>query len=540
MGRGCVLQLVAALSCAVACSATRGQSEYSRADRFTLPELPRYTSNEVVSESVGSVKPAGAAVLVLNEPQLLESDVPLPINLATCLRLADARPLVVAAAQAGVWVAEAQLERAKVLWVPTLTFGFDYIRHDGGGPDFNKGILTAPSLNYFYGGGGLIQWVNLTDAYFEPIVARHALSARNWDIQAAKNDALLQTARAYFHVHEARGRFTGSLYTVERGRELVDRIAELGRDLVPGVEVERARNFLADLEQRATREREAWRVSSADLTQVLRLDPRAVIVPREPDHLQITIVDPARSLDDLVAVAIRNRPELAAQQATVRAAEARLRREKARPLLPVVGLNGFQTSGGMLLQGGIFGLGPNGSLDQWSGRADVSIQAIWQLEGFGLGNLARIKKQRGSQSEAIIGLYRAQDSVAAEVTTAHAIVQSAAARVLQADRSLRAALATFDRTYEGLSQTTRFGDVLVPVNRPQEVVYALQLLKLTFDEYFSTVAEYNRAQFDLYHALGYPARELSVMRAPGDLLPIDTSRPGYLPAVVEGLPPADD
>src|SRR5262245_42293287 len=93
----------------------------------------------------------------LGSAPLHPSDLPLPINLATALRLSDARPLVVASAQASVWVAEAQLTRAKVLWIPTLMFGFDYIRHDGGGPDFNKGILTAPSVNFFYGGGSLIQ-----------------------------------------------------------------------------------------------------------------------------------------------------------------------------------------------------------------------------------------------------------------------------------------------------------------------------------------------------------------------------------------------
>ena len=95
-----------------------------------------------------------------------------PINLATALRLSDARPLIVAAAQASVWVAEAQLTRAKVLWVPQLNVGGDYIRHDGGGPDFNKGILTAPSVNFFYGGGGLWEIVALTDVFFEPLVKR--------------------------------------------------------------------------------------------------------------------------------------------------------------------------------------------------------------------------------------------------------------------------------------------------------------------------------------------------------------------------------
>ncbi len=78
-----------------------------------------------------------------------------------------------AAAQASAWVSEAQLQKAKVLWVPTLNLGFDYIRHDGYGPDLNRGVnvpqgenaLGQPSpgdlgrplnqnINFFYSGAG--------------------------------------------------------------------------------------------------------------------------------------------------------------------------------------------------------------------------------------------------------------------------------------------------------------------------------------------------------------------------------------------------
>ena len=45
----------------------------------------------------------------LKAPKPLATDHRFPINLATALRLSDARPLIVAAAQAGVWVAEADL-----------------------------------------------------------------------------------------------------------------------------------------------------------------------------------------------------------------------------------------------------------------------------------------------------------------------------------------------------------------------------------------------------------------------------------------------
>ena len=478
-----------------------------------------------------------ATGLTLKPAPLEPTDLRFPINLATALRLSDARPLIVAAAQASVWVAEAELTRAKVLWVPTLNVGFDYIRHDGGGPDFNKGIMTAPSVNFFYAGAGLWGILPTTDAIFEPLVARQALNAAHWDIQSAKNDALLQTADAYFRVHQLRGMYAGALYTVERGRDLVERIAQLSRELVPKVEVDRARNMLADLEQRAVSARQEWRVQSANLTQVLRLDPRAVVEPLEHDHAQVTLIDPGRPLDDLMPIALTNRPELASHQALVQAAVAAIRREKARPFLPDILLNGFQTPYEML-QAGIFGLGPNSSLNQWRGRDDFSIQPLWQLEAFGIGNLARIKAQRGIESQAIIEFFKTQDMVAADVTRALARVQSAAARVLQADRALRTGIITFNGTFEGLRQTTRLGNVLVLVNRPQEAVFALQLLNVAFDEYFTTVAEYNRAQFELFHALGYPAHEVTSLRTPGEVLPVDTARPPYLPPVGNGPPPA--
>ena len=206
-------------------------------------------------------------------------------------------------------------------------------------------------------------------------------------------------------------------------------------------------------------------------------------------------------------------------------------------LLPSILINGFQTPN-ELIQAGIFGLGPNSSLNQWAGRDDVSLQPLWQLEACGIGNLARIKEQRGEQSLAIIELFKVQDRVAADVTRAQARLQSATARVSQADRALRTAIITFNGNFEGLRQTTRFGDVLVLVNRPQEVVFALQLLKLAFDDYFTTVADYNRAQFELFHALGYPAREIAYVQPPGDIEPVNTTRPAYLPPVGNGPPPA--
>jgi outer membrane protein TolC len=503
-------------------------------------------NNQPLAESEVPPEPAKGAQLeakytITNAP-LEPGDLPFPIDLATAMRLADARPLVVTAAQASAWVAEAKLDRAKVLWVPTVNVGADYIRHDGFGPDLNRGVNTAArpinqNINFLYAGGGITQFVAATDAIFEPLAARQVLNARRWDIQSGKNDALYQTARAYFTVHQRRGQYAAAMDVIKRGNGLVERISKLSEDLVPKVEVNRAKRLLADVEQQAALARQEWRISSAGLTRVLRLDPRVVVVPREPDHLQISLIDPSRGLDDLIPIGLVNRPELSSQKALVDAVAVRIRREKGRILLPSVMLNGFQTPE-ELLQFGAQGIGSGNRIDHWGFRDDFSPQALWQWEGMGLGNRARIKEQRGDQSQQIVEFFKKQDKVAAEVTRAQARLQAASVRVIQAERGVREAIITYDGNYDGLAQTTRFGNVLIQVYRPQEAVIALADLLLSYNEYFQTVAEYNRAEFELFHAMGYPAMEVVAMYPVGESTPVDTNRPGYLPPVQEGPPAA--
>src|SRR5262249_48979713 len=91
--------------------------------------------------------PASGEVVKLQLPPLEPGDLRFPINLATASRLADARPLIVAAAQASAWEAEARLQKAKVLWVPDFNLGFDYIRHDGNGPDTLRGVNIPAGVN---------------------------------------------------------------------------------------------------------------------------------------------------------------------------------------------------------------------------------------------------------------------------------------------------------------------------------------------------------------------------------------------------------
>ena len=94
-------------------------------------------------------------------------------------------------------------------------------------------------------------------------------------------------------------------------------------------------------------------------------------------------------------VAMANRPELASREGAGPGGGGGDPSREGRMVLPNVVFNGFQTPY-ELLQGGIFGFGPNSNMNQWVGRDDFSFQPLWQLSSLGIGNLAMIKGSAAS------------------------------------------------------------------------------------------------------------------------------------------------
>ncbi len=178
--------------------------------------------------------------------QPAESDQALPINLATALYLSNARPLIIAFAQASVEEAAARLQNAQVLWLPNLNVGTDYYRHDGTDQS-TDGTMILDDKSAFAAGGGATLNFAVTDAIFRPLADRQELAARESDLQTARNDALLAVALAYFDVQQARGTLAGTLDAVAKAEVLARKTAGLAKGLVAEIEVDRARALVARL-----------------------------------------------------------------------------------------------------------------------------------------------------------------------------------------------------------------------------------------------------------------------------------------------------
>jgi outer membrane protein TolC len=484
------------LTVAIGLSSISGNQ--TRGKLFAQEQVPPPTPVQVAPEASPPPLPAAASI---------PSDKPLPISLPNALKLADAQAIDIALAAQQIQVAIAQLERAKVLWLPTIYVGVDYFRHDGQIQD-TSGTILGTSKNSFIVGAGPSAVFALADAYFAPLAARQVVRAREAGLQAATNDTLLAVAEAYFNVQQARGELAGAEETLQQTTELVRRTELLAKGIAPPVEAVRARAELAEREQDLEAAQERWRVAGAELARILRLDASAVIVPVEPPSLQVTLI-PHQPVDELIPIALLNRPELAAHRALVQATIERLRQERIRPLVPSVLLRGASTGIFGTLAGGYFGGGKNSDLSNFGARSDFDIQVLWELQNLGFGNRARVNERRAENQQAILELFRTQDAVAAEVAQAYAQVQSASARIVSAERGLKDAVDSVNKNFEGLSQTKQAGNLLLLVIRPQEVVAALQVLVRANNRYFLAVADCNRAQFRLYRALGHPAQLLA-------------------------------
>jgi hypothetical protein len=128
-----------------------------------------------------------------------------------------------------------------------------------------------------------------------------------------------------------------------------------------------------------------------------------------------------------------------------------------------------------------------------------------------------------------------QDRVAAEVARAYAQAVSAEERVRDAENGLKNAEESVRLNFEALSQTRQAGNLILLVVRPQEVQAAIQALARAYTNYYSAVADANRAQFRLYRAMGQPAQQLlCTLGDPGTPVTGECVLPPEPPSVADG------
>lgn len=485
-----------------------------------------------------STKPAPADKELKSQPAL---DPPpgtilgpgeLPIDLGTALQLAGTTnpELLLARQRVLESIAIRQLAAAQLL--PNLNIGTNYDSHRGVLQQSNGNILKVNRDSLYLGLGagavgsgtvatpGLNYNLNVGAAWYGYLVSRQRITTTAAVAESVNNDVLLRVCLAYTDLLRNDGRRAIAGKNRAEAAELV-RVTEIYAKAGQGrrSDADRAAVELRKRDAELTQAEADTLTASARLCQLLSLDPSTRLKPIDGWVVPAPLVPDPVPLPELLAIALMQRPELAARRSEVQQMLYELSLAKVLPFSPnvIAGFSAGKFGGGSDLvsspMGFVSGTGQTVTAPRFSsleGRTDFDVVVFWTFRNMGIGNLAMVRAADSRVKQTQLRELETLNLVRTQVAESHARV---AARFLQIDATEKAVRASSEAFTEDL---TRIKD---GQGQPLEVIDSLRLLGRARYDYLDTIIDYNRAQFQLWVSLGKPPANALARPVPADLVP---------------------
>jgi len=492
------------------------------------------------AEGQDAARPAAPAALPAAPPRARpDAMIPTPpsilgaevreIDLNTALRLAGVENPELNLARQRVLEAVAFRQFAAAQILPTLNYGFNYDSHTGVLQQSNGNILSVNRSAVYVGAGanaiaagtvnipGVFLGGNIGQGIFAYLTTRQVVVQRDFASVAVRNQVFLQVGLAYSELTRAEGLRAVSLQARDEAREVARittdyAITGQGRE----ADADRAATELALRENQVLAAEGEILTASAELCRVINLDPSIRLHPTDAYLVPLPIVPDPQPIQELIALALLRRPELGERRAAVREALLSLEGAKVLPFSPtlLVGFSAGGFGGGSNLVRPVFG--------SVSGRTDLDVIGYWTLQNLGVGNVAQIKGAKARLGASEFQQIAVLNRVRAEVATAYARTHARFAQIGTSEAAVLASQKGFREDYDLTRAQTR--RVL-----PIELLNNFRLLNTSRRTYLDAIVDYNRAQFELYVALGQP---------PADALarpvPIAGLAPSGLPGTIGG------
>jgi len=405
-----------------------------------------------------------------------------PIDLLTSLRLVGAQNLDIQIARERLNEAHANYGSAVAQFLPTVSPGITYRRHDNNLQDVAGNILDVHKQSYAPGATIGAQ-VDLGEAYFKQLAAKQLARAANHALEAQRQETAARAARDYFDLLAAAESVAvaieavniSSNYEAQVARAVEAGIAFKGDELRVRVQTERDQLTW----HRAEEER---RTAATRLAQTLRLDSAIDLAPRESDLVPLTLV--RTNVKALLEQAFMTRPELKESSALVASARENRNATKYGPLVPSVGAQAFL--------GGLGG-GRNDAWGNFDHQEDYIVGLSWRI---GPGGIFDFDRQRAAGARLRITELsgeKLRDEISRQVVDAFTRAESAGQQLATAKRAVAAA----EETLRLAEQRKEFGVGIV-----LEAIQAQQELTRARTDYLRTIAVFNQTQYALLRASG--------------------------------------
>jgi outer membrane protein TolC len=408
-----------------------------------------------------------------------------PIDLPTALRLANARSLDVQIARERLKEAKANHDSAVEQFFPAVTPGIGYHRRDGQAQAVPAGTISDAHFQSYSPGAIFAAQVDFGDAIYKSLAAKQLANAAAHGLQSQSQDTSLAAAQGYFDLAKARADVDVVSEALHISQDYQNQLHEAvgagiafrGDEL--RVQVQTQRHQLA-----LRRALEQQRIEAARLAQVLHLDPSVELIPQPADLVPLALVETNATLDRMVQLALRSRPELKQNQALVSAARDAKNGAVYGPLIP--SLNAQVFLGGL-------GGGPEDGPDTFGHSQDYLVGLGWRIGPGGLFDAGRVHATEARLEAFRLGGEKTRDAVIREVVESHTRVQSLRDQI----ETARQNVATASETLRLARERKQFG-----VGAVLEDLQAQEDLTQSQANYLEVIAEFDKAQYSLVKATG--------------------------------------
>lgn len=454
-----------------------------------------------------------------------------PMDLATALKLAGAENPELLLARQRVVEATALRQIAAAQLLPNLNIGTNYNLHRGALQQSTGNILQVHRDALYVGLGanavgagtvnipGLNYNLNVGEAWFGLLTARQRTVTTSANAEAVRNDVLLRVCSAYLDLLRGEGRQAiarkNRAEAVEVAR-LTFEYAQTGQGRK--ADADRAAVELKRRDAELTQSEGEMVAASARLAQLLNLDPSTRLKAIEGWVVPAAAVPDSIPLAELLAISLMQRPELTARRSEVQTALYELSLAKMLPFSPnvILGFSAGGFGGGSNLiaspPGFVAGDGSRVVAPRFSNlesRTDFDVVLFWTFRNMGVGNIAMLRAADSRAKQSRLREIETLNLVRSQVAEAHGWV---AARSLQIDAAEKSVRSSQDAYSQDLDRI-RGGKGL-----PLELLDSLRLLGRSRYDYLDSITEYNRAQFQLWVALGQPPANCLARPVPTGLL----------------------
>lgn len=261
---------------------------------------------------------------------------------------------------------------------------------------------------------------------FGSIQSKHQLRAAKKQLEGTVNDTLLAAARNYYNLLLSEALLQIRIKAVDRSVEQVSQNTQLeANGLATYLDVLQARTQLARDRQDLLTQQSARRVAAIQLAHVLNVSLGQDLIPAGRLVQKQRLISQDLLINDLLAYAVDNRPELKQFEELRKAAKAQIP-VAAAPLHPKVNLNGD-----------IYGIGPR--LNQLGTLFVLNFGVNWTLGNLGLSDTANIQSARWQARQALIKANKQFVDVFEQVRTSYADTLTAEQKIEQTDEQVASA-----------------------------------------------------------------------------------------------------